>query len=59
MARADRRLAVGGTHHVHNRGVLRRALLAETADQRLFMGTLRADSDAKPAADSDLRSATF
>ena len=41
MARADRRLAAGGIHHVHNRGIMRRALLAETADRRLFLGTLR------------------
>lgn len=40
MARADRRLAAGGIHHVHNRGVQRRTLFGLPADWRLFMGTL-------------------
>ena len=40
MARADRRLAAGAIHHVHNRGALRRALFAAEADWRLFLATL-------------------
>ena len=45
MPRADRRLAAGGIHHVHNRGALRRVLFADEFDWRLFMGTLREARD--------------
>lgn len=40
MARAERRLTAGGIHHVHNRGALRRALLASEVERRLFLGAL-------------------
>ena len=41
VARADRRLAAGGFHHVHNRAVQRRPLFAGPADRLLFVATLR------------------
>lgn len=40
MARADRRLAAGSIHHVHNRDALRRTLFAQPAEWRLFLGAL-------------------
>ena len=40
MARAERRLVAGSIHHVHNRGVLRRALFAAEAERRLFLDAL-------------------
>ena len=40
MARADRRLAAGGTRHVHNRLAQRLALFGSEADWRLFLGVL-------------------